>query len=252
MKTVTIPFDLEMAKKIQNGEVEGIIIDSYKNEYEIVKWDAKGDYPLVGVFFDEQLNTSHARSFTTTGLYDMKKETGLNLCLELPWYLTYEEGQYVTIETKEYTYVLIYKSYMKGTTNPVHYHVFFNTIDKDLRFNSYCDDGFGVEVIRPSTLSEITLMHELLKENGYTWNPETKRVEDVEKEKEPEHEFKLMDLCLAKFSDVGCWNIVQFGYINNETKSMVSVGGLTWTEWIPYEGNEHLLGTTNNPGEHED
>lgn len=28
MKTVTIPFDLEMARKIQNGEVNGIIIDS--------------------------------------------------------------------------------------------------------------------------------------------------------------------------------------------------------------------------------
>lgn len=27
MKTVTIPFDLEIAKKIQNGEVEGKIVD---------------------------------------------------------------------------------------------------------------------------------------------------------------------------------------------------------------------------------
>lgn len=27
MKTVTIPFDLEMARKIQNGEVEGKIVD---------------------------------------------------------------------------------------------------------------------------------------------------------------------------------------------------------------------------------
>ena len=27
MKTVTIPFDLELAKKIQNGEVEGEIVD---------------------------------------------------------------------------------------------------------------------------------------------------------------------------------------------------------------------------------
>ena len=251
MKTVAIPFDLEMARKIQNGEVEGKIVDKCKTEYEIVKWNAMGNYPLIGVFFDEESNVSNARSFSIHGKY-MEKDSELNLQLELPWYLTYEDGQYVTIETKEYTYVLIYKLYMEGTTNPVHYHVFFNTTDKDLRFNSYCDDVAGVEVIRPSTFSEITLMHELLKENGYTWNPETKRVEDVEKEKEPEHEFKLMDLCLAKFSDVGCWNIVQFGYINNETKSMVSVGGLTWTEWIPYEGNEHLLGTTNNPGEHED
>ena len=251
MKTVTIPFDLEMAKEIQNGEVEGKIVGKCKTEYEIVKWDAMGDYPLIGVYFDKESNISNARSFTIHGRF-MGNGSELDLQLEIPWYLTHEDGDYVTIETKEYTFVLIYKFYQEGTTNPVHYHVFFNTTDKDLRFNSYCDDKAGVEVIRPSTFSEITLMHELLKENGYTWNPETKRVEDVEKEKEPEHEFKLMDLCLAKFSDVGCWNIVQFGYINNETKSMVSVGGLAWTEWIPYEGNEHLLGTTNNPVEHED
>lgn len=30
MKTVTIPFDLEMAKKIQSGEVEGKILDDCK------------------------------------------------------------------------------------------------------------------------------------------------------------------------------------------------------------------------------
>lgn len=249
MKTVAIPFDLEMARKIQNGEVEGKIVDKCKTEYEIVKWNATGNYPLIGVYFDKESNVSSARSFTIHGKY-MESDSDFDLQLEIPWYLTHEDGDYVTIETKAFTYVLIYKFYLEGRTNPVHYHVFFNTTDKDLRFNSYCDDEAGVEVIRPSTLSEIELIHELLKENGYTWNPDTKRVEDVKKE--PEHEFKLMDLCLAKFSDVGCWNIVQFGYINNETKSMVSVGGLAWTEWIPYEGNEHLLGTTNNPVEHED
>lgn len=248
MKTVAIPFDLEMARKIQNGEVNGIIIDSYKNEYEIVKWDAKGDYPLVGVFFDKQLNTSHARSFTTTGLYDMRKETGLNLRLELPWYLTYEEGQYVTIETKGHTYVLIYKSYSKGEENPVNYHVLFYTNYKELYFNSYCGDETLVEEIRPSTISEIELMHELLREKGKRWNPETKRVEDVKKE--PEHVFKPLDLCLAKFRDTERWTLVQFGY--ELDGSMTSVGGLAWNKWIPYEGNEHLLGTTNNPGEHED
>lgn len=30
MKTVTIPFDLELTKKIQNGEVEGRIVDREK------------------------------------------------------------------------------------------------------------------------------------------------------------------------------------------------------------------------------
>ena len=248
MKTVTIPFDLEMAKKIQSGEVKGKIVDKIGIEYEIVKYDAKGNYPMIGVYFDKQLNTSHARSFTTQGIYDMEKESNRSLQLVLPWYLTYEEGQYVTIETKEYTYVLIYKYYLEATTNPVYYHVFFNTTDKDLRFNSYCDDGVGVEVIRPSTPSEIELMHELLLKNGKRWNPETKRVEDVKKE--PEHVFKPLDLCLAKFRDTERWTLVQFGY--ELDGSMTSVGGLAWNKWIPYEGNEHLLGTTNNPGEHED
>ena len=248
MKTVTIPFDLEMAKKIQSGEVKGKIVDKIGIEYEIVKYDAKGNYPMIGVYFDKQLNTSHARSFTTQGIYDMEKESNRSLQLVLPWYLTYEEGQYVTIETKEYTYVLIYKYYLEATTNPVYYHVFFNTTDKDLRFNSYCDDGVGVEVIRPSTPSELELMHELLLKNGKRWNPETKRVEDVKKE--PEHVFKPLDLCLAKFRDTERWTLVQFGY--ELDGSMTSVGGLAWNKWIPYEGNEHLLGTTNNPGEHED
>lgn len=54
MKTVTIPFDLEMAKKIQSGEVEGKILDDYKTEYEIIKYDAKGNYPMIGVYFNEE------------------------------------------------------------------------------------------------------------------------------------------------------------------------------------------------------
>ena len=37
MKTVTIPFDLELAKKIQNKEVERNIVDGEGTEYEIVK-----------------------------------------------------------------------------------------------------------------------------------------------------------------------------------------------------------------------
>lgn len=246
MKTVAIPFDLEMARKIQNGEVEGKIVDKRKTEYEIVKWDARGDYPLIGVSFNEESNISNARSFTVNGKYKKTElELNFDLHLELPWYLTYEEGQYVTIETKEYTYVLIYKFYLEGTTNPVHYHVFFNMTDKDLRFNSYCDDGVGVETIRPSRPSEIELMHELLKENGYTWNPETKRVEDVNEE--PEHELKPLDLILVRCN---CWELCQYAFVKDGYAH--TVGGLAFSEWIPYGGNEHLLGTTNDPEEHED
>lgn len=58
MKTVTIPFNLELAKKIQNGEVEGKIINGEGTEFEVVKWDAKGDYPLIGIYFNEETGAS--------------------------------------------------------------------------------------------------------------------------------------------------------------------------------------------------
>lgn len=55
MKTVTIPFDLELAKKIQNGELSGKIVNGEGTEFEVVKWDSKGDYPLIGVYLMKKL-----------------------------------------------------------------------------------------------------------------------------------------------------------------------------------------------------
>lgn len=246
MKTVTIPFDLEMAKKIQSGEVEGKIVDDYKTEYEIIKYDAKGIFPLIGVYFNEETSSSFTRSFTIEGRYSGGCPS-YDLQLVIPEYLTWKDGDFLTMESNDmnYNYVLIYKSYSKGEENPVNYHVLFNTNYKELYFNSYCGDQTLIEEIRPSTPSEIELMHELLREKGKRWNPETKRVEDVKKK--PEHEFKPLDLILVRSN---CWELCQYTFVKDGY--VHTVGGLAFNEYIPYEGNEHLLGTTNNPEKHED
>lgn len=171
----------------------------------------------------------------------MEKESNRSLQLVLPWYLTYEEGQYVTIETKEYTYVLIYKYYLEGTTNPVHYHVLFNTTDKELYIDSYCgDDGRVVEKIRPSTSSEIGLMDELLRENGKIWDEEKKCIEDIQF---PILNFK--DWCLARSDKSRPWTPVQFAFVFTDgdgREYLMSCGGISWREWLPMEGNEYLMG----------
>ena len=245
MKTVTVSFDLELAKKIQKGEVEGKIVDDYKTEYEIIKYDAKGIFPLIGVYFNEETSSSFTRSFTIEGRYSGSCPS-YDLQLKLPWYLTYEDGQYVTMESRDMNYVLIYKSYVKGGANPVSYHVFFNTTEKKLYFDLNCDDGILVKAIRPSLPSEIELMHDLLRENGKRWNPETKRIEDVEKK--PEHEFKPFDRVLARDYDTEKWNIDLFSHKHDQLFCcMIS----SYTQCIPYEGNEHLIRTTSNPEEHE-
>lgn len=40
MKKVTIPFDLKLAKDIQEGRVEGRVIDRDGEQYTILKYDA--------------------------------------------------------------------------------------------------------------------------------------------------------------------------------------------------------------------
>ena len=47
MKTKTIPFDLETAKKIQAGEVEGRIVTKDGRPVRLICYDAENEYPLV-------------------------------------------------------------------------------------------------------------------------------------------------------------------------------------------------------------
>lgn len=51
MKTKIIPFDLEMAKKIQAGEIEGKILNNLKNEVRIVCFDREDAIaPIIALF----------------------------------------------------------------------------------------------------------------------------------------------------------------------------------------------------------
>lgn len=243
MKTVTIPFDLELAKKIQNGEVEGKIVDKRKIEYEIVKWDATGDYPLIGVFFDEQLNTSYAHSFTTQGMHNVKKDSDWSLQLVVPEYLSWKEGDYLTIENYGNLFIVIFKSYDQESVMPLYYHALFDTRTSNL----YTDNCFSYQdyhyITNTSTPSEIAKLTDALLKEGKKWNPETKQIEDFKNESKPEHELKPLDLILVRCD---CWELCQYTFVKD--RYVHTVGGLVFNEYIPYEGNEHLLGTTNNPG----
>lgn len=232
MKTVTIPFDLELAKKIQNGEVEGRIVNGEGTEYEIVKWDAKGNYPLIGVYFDEETSASGGMAFTNEGEYIKENKSRIDdLQLEVPEFLTIKENN-----TK---FIFIFKLYKSDDKYQVKYHAMYNTNSKTL----YKDDELMVnkgDNIYPSTPSEIVMLTEELRRIGKKWNPETKQVEDLKEE----HVIKPLDLILVKSN---CWELCQYAFVKDGC--VHTVGGLAFSEWIPYEGNEHLLGTTIIPKE---
>lgn len=75
--------------------------------------------------------------------------------------------------------------------------------------------------------------------------------EVVELEPKPKHTFQPFDKVLVRdtpeCSNFHKWEIALFGRIDEQTGKYIIAGGGEWDECIPYEGNEHLLGTTDNP-----
>lgn len=64
-----------------------------------------------------------------------------------------------------------------------------------------------------------------------------------------EPEFKPFDKVLVRDDDSGEWCLAFYAYYVGELKLHRMVGGARWSQCIPYEGNENLLGTTDKPKE---
>lgn len=75
-------------------------------------------------------------------------------------------------------------------------------------------------------------------------------LEIEEEQQERECQLKPFDKVLVRDSDSGIWSADFFSYLRGEEFlfNHVCVGN-PYTQCIPYEGNEHLLGTTNKPKE---
>lgn len=84
------------------------------------------------------------------------------------------------------------------------------------------------------------------KHYGGKYNPETLQVEPV-KVVEPKCSFKPFDKVLVRCGN-GIWGATFFSRCDNKSAwAYVGVDCNNWEQCIPYEGNEHLLGTDKSP-----
>ena len=65
-------------------------------------------------------------------------------------------------------------------------------------------------------------------------------------DKKTKCQFKPYDRVLVRDYDSARWKSDLFSYADVENRMYICVGS-SWRQCIPYEGNEHLLGTTNKP-----
>lgn len=78
-----------------------------------------------------------------------------------------------------------------------------------------------------------------MDEAGYTWDGETL------KKKEPE--LKPFDKVLVRDSDDVPWTASYYSHKEEGSYPYITIGNLCFRYCIPFEGNEHLVGTTKNP-----
>lgn len=65
-------------------------------------------------------------------------------------------------------------------------------------------------------------------------------------DQETKHQFKPFDKVLARDDDDTTWRCDFFSHLGDKKGVFICLT-TWWKQCIPYEGNEHLLGTTNKP-----
>lgn len=100
--------------------------------------------------------------------------------------------------------------------------------------------SFEDKHIQPITETQRMILFDALAKEGKYWDAEKKQVIDVKLE----IKLQPFDKVLVRDSEDREWRISLFGYKDNSY--YYCINGYSWKQCIPYEGNEHLLGTTLN------
>lgn len=102
-------------------------------------------------------------------------------------------------------------------------------------------DFDSIKECRLMTPEEKEVLVKALAKEGYRWNEEKKELEQISEETE----FKPFQKVLVRDDDDQPWNANLFSHKDTGDYPFVCINS-PWAQCIPYEGNEHLLGTTEN------
>ena len=241
-KMATIPFDLETAKRIREGKIPGqIVTEKGRDRAEIVyEDDLCNTYPLLVVIHSIPVSTDW---FSVTG---KALSSAKNLLLEVPEYTTFKDGEVLSNKEGNYIFILntngkyltsLYASLAAGTS--------LNISDNLAAHENH------IECYRLATDSEKQRMIKALKKSK---NPKAK--EYLKRffgiKEEPKYEFKPFDKVLVRDDENEKWNISLFAREIVDDSDGLSYkyecsNGTLWNCCIPFEGNECLLETAENP-----
>lgn len=127
----------------------------------------------------------------------------------------------------------------RGISQRTPYYSYYASLDSD-GFLSYKLGGFGIykRELRLATEEEKEQLFSALEKKGKAWDGGKKAIVDL---KPKVDELKPFDKVLVRDSESDKWRANLFGYIDKD--KYYHCVYTNWVYCIPYEGNEHLLGT---------
>lgn len=244
-KYVKVPFEVELAKKITNGEVEGRIVTRGGRSARVICFDSKSiDLPIVALIEKEPV-LEEFETYTLNGMWNGSIDD-LDLMLEIPEYMTFKDGDVLYARTNEFWYVFIYMNNCKDKT---YCCVALDEEDmlwiEDNRITSNDD----ISELRFATEAEKQKLIEALKSSKEPKAKEyLKRFFGIEQKQECK--FNPFDKVLVRDSKSNEWNIDIFRMIIEDGDKCGYKYNCFYDSWnfcIPYnEKTTHLLGTTDN------
>lgn len=252
-----VPFETGLAKKITNGEVEGRIVTRDGRIVRIVCFDAIREDKLVVLVPEGSIEKTY--NYTPDGRVFLTNNSPLDLMLEIPEYMTFNDGDIVTFEWEDEYGFCKWISIIKSVEK---YGDFFDTKDyTTVCLNASDDNKFEIDfdttsdaakLARKSSADEIQILVDALKSSKEPkakeylkrFFPDLSNSSNIGKN----CEFKPKDWVLTRegTEDRWCLNIFSHRVWDEDEKCYLyyCVGGWDY-ECIPYnEQTAHLLGTT--------
>lgn len=239
-KEITIPFDLERAKRITNCEEEGKIVTRDGRNVRIICWDAHRDDNIIALIENENCIES-IMNYTSDGVLLLSPGSPVDLFISVPEWTTYKDGDiYKTLQGG----IAIYNSNYEPEFNFVCPYYVALKRDGLLVFTNK-KNGFS-----PKNETSLSVTEEdkerFISALKLSINPLAaeylKRFFNIEKE---EYKFQPFDKVIVRDND-GVWFA---GFFSHYSKNgdFLCVGGSLWEQCIPYnDQTKHLLGTNNN------
>lgn len=238
-KMIRVPFEVELAKRIQGRECEGRIVTRDGRSARVICWDFSNIQNIVSAISQED-GVENLSSNFHDGTCCLSSKCDEDLFIEIPEYMTFKDGDVIAFDSVKDVFFIIGSKCGMTDENPHYYvkyekgYLTFGTGNSfcRLKYSRLASESEKQKLIDALKASKDPLAKECLKKLGI--------------EVKQECEFKPFDKVLVRDGNDGVWCADIFSnYSNNSEWKYKTAGGCSWEQCIPYnQQTAHLLGTT--------